>query len=81
MASSTIQHSLQSVVEALDAKIAQLEANKSQVEARVRKGHQLETNTTALNQINDSLCAAKAARRMMTDSCCSTYNCNFNWEP
>lgn len=77
----TITHNLQSVVSALETRIAELEANKNQVETRVRAGHQLTTNTTALNQINESLCAAKSAKKLMTDSCCTTYNCNFQWEP
>ena len=77
----TIEHSMRAVVEALDDKIETLEGHKRQIEAEVRAGHFLDENTTALNQINDSLCAAKGARKLMSDSCCHVYICNFHWMP
>jgi len=77
----TIQHTMKPLIDELDAKISQLESYKSQVDAAVRSGHQLDMNTTALTQINDSLCAAKTARKVMMDSCCFVYNCNFQWDP
>ncbi len=76
----TIQHTMKPLMADLDAKIKELEGYKGQVEAAVRDGYRLDVNTTALNQINDSLCAAKAARKVMMDSCCYVYSCEFNWE-
>lgn len=77
----TIEHSLKPVMEQLDDKIALLEGYKQQIEAQVRAGRYLEENTTALNQVNDSLCAAKGAKKLMSDSCCHVYICNFHWMP
>lgn len=81
MEKATIEHSMRSVVDALDAKIAELEGYQKKVEDKVRGGHELATNTTALTQITDSLNSAKAARKLMTDSCCIVYSCNFTWQP
>lgn len=78
---ATIEHEMKSVVGQLDQKIAALEGYKKDVEAQVRAGQGLEQNTTALNQINASLTAAKGARRILMDECCNIYICAFEWMP
>jgi hypothetical protein len=78
---ATIQHSLTSVVSALNEKIAALESAKTNVQREIDNGNHVPENSACLEQINESLEAAEEAKQYLMDSCCGSQGCAFEWFP
>lgn len=69
----TTQHDLHEVINALNEKIAYLQA-KTLLVADTPK------NRATLSDMNAKLAKAQEARTLLYDSCCSSQSCNFEWE-
>lgn len=73
-----IEFSLREVAEAFDSKIRLLQTYKQDLESSLRTNPSSTVNQQTLEKINESLCYAKGARKLMEDCCCSVYICNFD---
>jgi lipid II:glycine glycyltransferase (peptidoglycan interpeptide bridge formation enzyme) len=76
----TLQFNLQEVVNALNAKVAQLEQDKQAVEAAIKGGNNTQENQQCLQRMNDSLESSQEALNALSDACCGTQTCFYDYD-
>jgi DNA-binding Xre family transcriptional regulator len=75
----TIHHDLRTIIAELTQKIAYLEAAKETVMDKLKSGREPDMNSDALDEICESLEAAKNGKTLLMNSCCNGQNCDIEY--
>jgi DNA-binding Xre family transcriptional regulator len=74
-----ITHDLRTVIAQLTTKIDQLAQAKAMVQEQLNAGKDPDLNRQALEEICESLEAAKNGKILLMNSCCNGQNCNIEY--
>jgi hypothetical protein len=76
----TFNHDLSAVVAELTTRINTLQANKDELQRIVDGGKKTDKNKQALEEICESLEAAKNGKILLMNSCCNGQTCDIDYD-